>query len=142
LFCSFFLKIGMPAAVLLFDYNFVKVIATTVSGGIFGVVVFTYLSDALIKWWNRYRLRRFNKKYKSFSKSNRRIIRVKSRFGLMGIALVSPILLSIPVGAFLCDKFYKNKKKVMLYLSVSVIFWDILLYFIFYFFHDSLQWLF
>jgi len=124
---------------ILFKYNFLKVSAVAISGGVFGSVLFTYVSDFLLKWWERYKHKHLKIKKKIFTKGNRRIIKIKHRFGLAGIAILSPVLLSIPLGAFLGDRFYKNKKKVIIYLCVSVIGWNFILYFLFYFFHDSLK---
>lgn len=66
------------------------------------------------------------------------MIRIKQRFGLAGIAAITP-LISQPIGAFFAEKFFKDKKKVVLYLSVSLIVWAIGLYFILYLFHDQLK---
>lgn len=79
---------------------------------------------------------------KIFTKFNRRVIRIKHRFGLTGIAILTPIFLSIPIGAFLAERFYKDKKKVILYLSISAIAWCFILYFLFLFFYESFKSLF
>lgn len=130
----------MPAAVILFKYNFLKVFITSVSGGVFGTITSTYISAAVLKWWDNYKEGKPSfKKRKVFTKTNRRIIRLKQRFGLTGIAILSPILLSIPLGAFLGERFYKDKGKVIIYLSISVILWSVTLYGLFYLFHDQLK---
>ena len=66
------------------------------------------------------------------------MIRIKHRFGLAGIAAITP-LISQPIGAFFAEKFFKDKKKIILYLSISVVIWSIGLYFILYLFHDQLK---
>jgi hypothetical protein len=140
--CAFFFgKIGMPAAVGFFKFNFFKSIVISCSGGISGAVVFTYLSAGILKWWERFKARWFSHHHskKKFTKANRRIIRIKNRFGLLGISILSPILLSIPVGAFLGERFYKKKSKVILYLSGSVVFWSFTLYFLFLFFYNTFR---
>jgi hypothetical protein len=135
----FFVKLGVPSAIILFKYNFIKVILVTCSGGITGIVLFTFLSASFLKWRHNYKLKR-NKNHKKviFTKSTRRIIKIKNRFGLVGIAFITPII-STPIGSFIAEKFYKDKKIVILYLSVSVIFWSIALYFLFYIFNDALS---
>ncbi|MBS1637490.1 MAG: hypothetical protein JST26_16360 [Bacteroidetes bacterium] len=137
----FFGKVGMPAAVSFFKFNFFKSITVSCAGGIFGSVFFTYLSAGLLKWWDRFKHKWFTKHQpkKKFTKANRRIIRIKRRFGLTGIAILSPILLSIPLGAFLGERFYKKKGKVILYLSVSVVMWSFVLYFLFLFFYSAFK---
>jgi hypothetical protein len=137
----FFAKMGMPAAILAYKFHFLKVFAITVSGGLTGTVIFTFLSASLINWWKHFKAKYFttHKKAKVFTKSNRRIIRIKRRFGLAGIAFFTPILLSVPLGAFLGERFYRKKQKVIFALSLSIILWEVVLYFIYYFFYSSLH---
>lgn len=129
----------MPGAMVLFEFSFWKVFLVTVSGGIFGNIFFTYLSSAILKWWHAYRIKKgFIHKRKIFNKANRRIITVKKRFGLTGIALLTPILFSIPLGALIAEKFYKDRKEIIMYLSAAVVFWNLVEYFLIRFFHDSI----
>src|SRR6266700_3714628 len=105
-------KIGFPTAMLVFNCNFIEVMLVACSGGIAGNVLFTYLSAAIIKWRHNYRLKKHKiHRKKIFTTFNRRVIRIKNKFGLVGIAFFTPMFLSTPVGAFLGDKFFKNKKK-------------------------------
>ena len=135
----FFGKVGMPGAMVFFKYHFLKVFLVTVSGGIFGNIVFTYLSSIMLKKWHLFRIKRgYIHKRKIFTNANRRIIRVKNRFGLTGIALLTPILFSIPLGALIAEKFYKDKREIIIYLSAAVVFWNIVIYFLILFFHDSI----
>lgn len=135
----FFVKLGVPTAVIVFKYDFIKVMLVSCAGGITGNIIFTYLSASILKWTHAYRLRQ-NKHHKRvvFKASTRRIIRIKQRFGLAGIAFITPII-SQPIGAFFAEKFFKDKKKVILYLSVSVVFWALALYFFLSMFHSHLK---
>ena len=134
-------KIGIPTVIAIYKSNYIMAIASSCTGSIIGTVIFTYLFAGILKWWNNLKFGMFSSKHPKniFTKSNRRIIRIKHRFGLTGIAILTPIFLSIPIGAFLAERFYKDKKKVILYLSISAIFWCILLYFLFLFFYDSFR---
>ena len=134
----FFGKVGMPSAVVLFKFNFLKVFLVSVSGGIFGNIFFTYLSAGIIKWWKKFKGKYFSHHQhpKVFTKRNRFIIKVKKRFGLYGIAFLSPVLLSQPLGAFLAERFFKDKKKVIFAMSIAVMFWSLALYFLFLFFFE------
>lgn len=114
-----------------------KVILVSCAGGITGNIIFTNLSAVILKWLHIYREKR-NIKKQIFSKTTRRMIRIKQRFGLAGIAAITP-LISQPIGAFFAEKFFKDKKKVVFYLSVSVVIWSIGLYFILFLFHDQLK---
>src|SRR4051812_33811731 len=97
---------GMPAALLAYRFNFFAVFAVTVSGGVTGTILFTFVSASIINWWKKFKARYFktHKKAKIFTRANRRIIRIKRRFGLAGIAFFTPILLSVPLGAFLGER--------------------------------------
>lgn len=138
--CVFFFgKIGMPSAIIFFKFNFLKVFIVTVSSGIFSNVLFTFSSAALLKWWDNYKERKkIGSKKKVFTKANRRIIKIKNKFGLVGLAFITPIFPGIPVGAFLAERFYKDKFKIIMYLNVSVVFWSITMYTLFYFFKRNI----
>ncbi len=148
--------VGVPAAVFAFKFSFLETLLICSSGGIFGVFVFTYLIDVILKGWdllfNKYlvgrltrRLKVFldklfpgrNKKKKIFNSKNRFIIRAKKNFGLIGIAIISPVLLSIPLGVFLAVRFFKDKKMIIFWMSLSVVFWTVVLYLLFHFFYST-----
>ena len=134
-------KIGIPTVIAIYKSNYIMALAISCTGAVFGTIAFTYLFAGILKWWEKFKDRWFASKHpkKIFKKSNRRIIKIKHRFGLIGIAILTPIFLSIPIGAFLAERFYKDKKKVIIYLSISAIAWCITLYFIFLFFYSSFK---
>ncbi len=135
---------GMPAACLLFNFNFIEVFIVSCIGGIGGTIFYVYLFGAITKWWENFRLKRFGpSKKKIFTKSTRRIIKIKNRFGLIGISILTPVLLSIPLGAYLGERFYKDKRKVIVYISICTMAWSVIFYLIYFSFYDSLKgWLF
>lgn len=134
-------KIGIPTVIAIYKYNYVLALLSSCTGAVFGTVLFTYLFAGILKWWDKLKDKYFASKHpkKIFTKFNRRVIRIKHRFGLTGIAILTPIFLSIPIGAFLAERFYKDKKKVIIYLSISGILWCFILYFIFLFFYDTFK---
>ena len=134
-------KIGIPTVIAIYKSNYFLALTSSCTGAIFGSILFTYLFAGILKWWDKLKDKYFASKHpkKVFTPFNRRVIRIKHRFGLMGIAILTPIFLSIPIGAFLAERFYKDKGKVILYLSLSSIFWCFALYFIFLFFYDTFR---
>jgi len=127
---SFKLMMGIPFALLVYGYSFHETVVMTSFGGILGVVVFTYFSEWIINMWNRFIKRtstnRDGKKKQIFSKRNRLIVKVKSKFGIMGIAFISPSFITIPIGTFILVRYFRNKKKIIVYESLSVVFWSVL----------------
>ena len=134
-------KIGIPTVIAIYKSNYLLALLSSCTGAVFGSILFTYLFASILKWWDKLKEGLFSSKHpkKIFTKFNRRVIRIKHRFGLTGIAILTPIFLSIPIGAFLAERFYKDKKKVIIYLSISAIAWCFVLYFVYLFFYDTFK---
>lgn len=135
-------------------FNFFQTVVFTTIGGIAGIFFFFFLSEAVLRIYRRVwpimrdffykkaldvkqlslapRMKTKNKKY--FSKKNKFIVHTRRKYGLFGIAFLTPVLLSIPLGTFLANKYYKNKKQVLLSLTLSVVCWSVVfssIYFLF-----------
>jgi hypothetical protein len=94
-------------------------------GGIIGIVLFTYLGGII----QNYCIKAFPNYFgKKFTSSNRFLVRVKQRFGLGGIAALTPIILSIPVGVLFALSLTHDKKKIMISMIISVLFWAAVLF--------------
>ena len=128
-----------PLAVMQFRFSFLETVLWTNLGGLLGILFFAFLSEKLIRWWKRtFRAQRQNRdSRKVFTRKNRRIVRIKQRYGLPGIALTTPLLLSIPVGTFLVVRYYRNHKSRLAWLVASNLIWS-LIYTAFYMFWAGL----
>jgi len=130
LVASFKFALTVPFYVISQEYTFLESLIFGVSSGTFGVIVFMFLSNGLLRFWNWFKLKtglfKRKKPRKVFTKKNRRFVRLKSKFGLFGIAFLSPLVISIPIGCFIAMRYYKNKKKIFLYLFLSVVFWSLI----------------
>lgn len=104
-------------------------------GGALGVIFFAFLSDGILKIWENMFSKSFRpkKKKKKFNKRNRKLVRIKSRYGLLGIVILNPVVLSIPVSTFLVRKYYSSKFINLAWLVVGQIAWS-LIYVYFYFY--------
>ncbi|HKR07062.1 MAG TPA: hypothetical protein VJY62_20660 [Bacteroidia bacterium] len=80
---------------------------------------------------------------KIFTSRNRRVVKVWKKYGLMGIAFITPVLISIPVGTIIANNMVQNRKKIFLYMFISVLFWSLLMTSLFELYHvvtlDELQ---
>jgi hypothetical protein len=133
-----------PLAILQFQFSFLETLLWTNVGGILGIYFFAYLSEKLIAWWKRtFRRsarslsRSSSAEKKVFTKRNRRIVRIKQHYGLLGIAVSTPFLLSIPLGTFLVVRYYRHTRSRFLYLILSNVAWSAI-YTGFYMFWDGL----
>lgn len=133
LFSSFKFAATFPLVIIQFEFSFMETILWTNVGGLAGIYFFAFLSEKLLSWWKR-TFRRSNNKIlddhqqqkKVFTRRNRRIVRVKQKYGLIGIALITPFLLSIPVGVFLVVRYYRTSRTKFLYLIAANLLWSII----------------
>ncbi len=119
-----------------YHFNFWKATFITSIGGWIGVFFFYYAGVKFLVWWQHgvALLKSFfikksiqSKKKKVFTRSSRFIIRIKMRFGIIGIAFITPSLISIPIGSIVAANFYKKKKGVLLYFIISVFIWSLVI---------------
>ena len=133
----------LPYAMIIgLDYK--QAIIAVLLGGIGGFLFFYYLSKRINPLWNiiwpkicnqmpkifKDRYQKFcNKRWetkrplKLFSRKTRFIARFKKSYGFWGIIVTTPILLTIPVGAFLANKYYSRRPHIVLYMIISIIGW-------------------
>lgn len=129
----------MPAIVIYFRFDFFYSFLFAVGSGFAGSFIYTYFSYYLLEGWKKLKQKWRKQPQRIFTPKNRNIIKIKNKFGLTGIALLSPVLLSIPLGAFLGEKFFRNKQKVILYLNAAILFWFMVLYVLMKFFYIQLK---
>jgi hypothetical protein len=118
-----------PVAIFLFNMSFFETILYTNIGGIIGIIVFAFVSKGLLKlidliWPGKPNRQKRPKKI--FTQRNRRLIFLKNRFGLPGIILLTPVLLSIPVGVLLITKYFGRREINYLYLFAGQFLWSII----------------
>lgn len=131
-----------PFAALGYDLNYIQTFLTTTAGGIFGVLFFFYASKWITTTITSYKNQLFflfgvNKRSeedellperkKVFTWQNKLIVITVRRFGLVGIALLTPTLLSIPVGTLIAARYFHNPRRVVGYLCASVVLWSLIL---------------
>ena len=136
-FCTWKFAATFPLAVLAMKMSFIETLIYTNAGGILGVLIFAFFSDILIRTCNQYwpeKLKFSRKSKKVFKKSNRRLVTIKMKYGLPGIVILTPVLLSIPVGTFLVTKYYGTKKFYLFWLIAGNVCWS----FIYTFFYTQI----
>lgn len=122
---------GVPLA-LLYGFSFFKTVTVTSIGGFVGSTFFVYTSDKLIAYFKKKKAKKKHetepaKAKKIFTRKNKIIVTVKKRFGLLGIAVLTPSLFSIPIGCFLAVRYFKDKQRIVIYMFGSILFWAVTL---------------
>ncbi len=95
----------------------------TLGGSMLGVFVYVYAGEWLLERWLARRPH-----HKVFSKGTRRMVRIKRSGGLWGIALLTPILLSIPVGCLLAIAMEHHRMRIVRVMFVSLLIWGGLIF--------------
>lgn len=119
---------GAVPAALGFGFSFFEAVTVTCLGGFTGVTLFVFMSErivAAIRSRREERLKKGEPHGKRFTRRNKIIVKVKRRFGLIGIAFLTPLLFSIPLGCFIAVRYFKNKQKILVYMFLSIIFWSV-----------------
>ncbi len=125
-----------------YGFNYFQTVIFTTVGGIAGLLFFYYLSKWMIRLYFRLcpvvisyfggeearkalqesQCRKPNRK--KFTRKNKTIVNIRNKYGLFGIIFLTPVLLSIPIGAFLAQKYYSKRNNILVYLSLSVLMWS------------------
>jgi hypothetical protein len=131
--------LGLPTEIFAFHFSFFKILLIGVSAGFFGSVVSAFLSEELIVFSN-YLMKKFfpNRKKKRITRTNRFLIKAKKYFGIVGVAALSPFIFSIPFGTFIAIRFFKNRNKTILLMTISTALWTVALYAIYHKFYYHL----
>jgi hypothetical protein len=74
-------------------------------------------------WLIQHRIKRLNAR--KFTNRNKIIVRIRKLYGIWGIVILSPIILSIPVGALLGNKYFKHNHHFIPYMILSIFVWGI-----------------
>ncbi len=108
-----------------FGFNQIEILLYTVLGGMMGVVVYLYLWEFILHTYYKY----FPKKIKpiKFTKWKRRLVVFIRKYEVWGVALLTPIILTPPVGTILASTIETNKWRIKLIMFFSFCFWTLLI---------------
>jgi len=107
-----------------YNFSFFGSLATTIGGGLLGVFIFSYISGLVYKKIGANPDAPVNKV--RFSRTKRFLVRVRSKFGLAGIAFLTPIFLTVPVGTFLSLSMTKDRREIVFAMFLSFALWSVL----------------
>jgi len=100
----------------------------TVGGMMASVTILSFLGIELRHKF----VARFAGKKKKFSPRSRRTVRIWKRFGLQGVAFLTPLILSPFGGTMIAVGFGETPKRIILYMLTSAIFWAVVMTYIVY----------
>jgi hypothetical protein len=84
------------------------------------VLIFSLLGAGVrAKLFNR------KKKRRLFTSRNRRIVRIWCRYGLTGVAFLTPLIFTPILGTIIASSFGEPWKRIFVYMFVSAVFWGV-----------------
>lgn len=116
-------------------------LVVTTLGGLTGIFLSSVLGAMIRKYWRSFFclfLAPFSKQSyrelvntppRRFSRMNRLIAHVRRKFGLAGLAFITPLLISIPAGMIIAMNIYSRKGRVIAAMIISLLFWSLTLNF-------------
>ncbi len=124
LWSGFKFVVGITSALVL-GFNTFEAFILSVSGGMIGVVIYLYLWDSILKVFRRYYPKK-NKPIK-FSPFKRKLVVFIKKYEVFGIALLTPVLFSMPIGTILASAIEPNKWRIKLIMLGALCFWALLI---------------
>jgi hypothetical protein len=115
--------LGGPAFGSAYDLNVFGTAAMSILGMMTSVTIISFYGRKFRLWIQK----KHTFKRKIFTKRNRRIIKIWRGYGEFGIAFFTPILFSPVIGTFLVTTLGGKRKRVMIYMMISAVFWSFIL---------------
>ena len=113
--------------------HLITTILATVAGMMTVVLSFTYAGN----WLRENVINRFFGKRKRFSESNRKFVRIWKKYGLIGVAALTPIILTPIGGSILAVSSGSPKEKIVLFMFISGSVWSVIFSVTIYFFGNE-----
>lgn len=95
----------------------------TVAGMMTTVIVLAFIGERLRPWL----LRVFFPNRRIFTSRNRRIVKIWRKYGVVGVAFLTPILFSPVVGMMIALAFGEKRLRIIVTMGVSALFWGVVL---------------
>ncbi len=111
-------------------FSLIVTILVTIAGMMTVVLVFTFFST----WIKEKIFSRIFKKRNKFSSSNRRFVTIWKKYGLIGVAALTPVLLTPIGGTLLAVSSGSPREKIIFYMFISASVWAVIFSSALYFF--------
>lgn len=103
-------------------WSFIEVVTISSTGAALGVFIFFHFGEFIFNWLGHH----FNTKRKIFNGRNRWFIRIKKRWGINGLMLIS-VLISVPIASVLAAKLYRHNPNTLPKMIFGFFLWSIAL---------------
>lgn len=102
-----------------YNFSFTEQLICTGIGGLLGTILYTYFGITIKNWIQK----KWPPKSEINTKPNAFAVKVWNYFGMPGLAIITPTIISQPVGCVLALSFGANRLKTMIFVGVSTLIW-------------------
>jgi hypothetical protein len=110
------------------ELGFWETLICTVGGGMLGVVVYLYLWELLVTIYRKFFPAKPKQGGIKINNTKRWIVKIIIKYELYGIAFLTPLLLSVPIGTIMAAALEENKWRIKRYMFFSFLGWTLALY--------------
>ena len=100
------------------DYLWWEILVITIGGAWLGIIIFYYFGKMIISFFNN----KWKRIPRKFTKMNRFVIRVKSKWGLTGLVSIMGII-SVPLCSLIAAAYFQENKRTIPALLTSAVIW-------------------
>lgn len=109
-----------PASAIAAGVDPIWAFVYSASGAAIGLACMQPVAKALFNGWSRLRKQRGKR---TFTTSRRRLVNIKLRFGLLGIAAISGVI-GVPVAGLVAFKYFGHERRTLPVLIAAYILWS------------------
>jgi hypothetical protein len=122
-FSAFKFIVGFGLAVS-YQFNFFEFFISIVGGGMLGTFLYLYVWQFISILYRKI----VPKKPSTikFSKRTRWVVKIIKKYELYGVAFLSPLILTLPIGCLIANQIETNKWRIKLFMFVSLSAWTVL----------------
>jgi len=113
------LWLGIPLGLYL-NLNPILIVIISAAGSILSAVLVIILGENVRKWFIKW-------KYGDKSPEHGKIYDIWEKYGVIGLGLLSPLLFGAPLGAALGIGFGASKNRLLLWMTVGILIWSLIL---------------
>ena len=113
------LWLGIPLGFFL-DLNPILIAVTSAAGSILSAFLIIMLGEGIRTWFIKWR-------YGNRSSKKGRIYDIWDKYGIIGLGLLSPLLFGAPLGAALGIGFGAPRYRLLMWMSIGIFIWSVIL---------------
>ncbi len=103
-------------------WTWAETILIVSTGAALWAFVFFHFGEFIFNWLSHH----LNSKRRIFTRRNRWFVRIKKRWGLKGLLLISGVI-SVPIASVLCAKLYRHNSTALPKLIIAFFAWTVVL---------------